>query len=111
MESLTPYLKELIVQSALPLQSIEENFAVDSSGFSTTNYVRWFDVKYGSNEDWHDWIKMHLICGVKTHISLRALRSAGLQRTTVRSISHCWKRLLKQDSTCKKSQTTRAISA
>jgi transposase len=30
--------------------------------------VRWFDVKYGNNEDWHDWIKMHLICGVKTRV-------------------------------------------
>ncbi len=68
MESLTPYLKQLIAQSALPLKSIETEFAVDSSGFSTTNYVRWFSVKYGNNEDWHDWIKMHLMCGVKTHI-------------------------------------------
>jgi len=68
MESLTPYLRQLISQSALPLQSIEEKFAIDSSGFSTTSYVRWFDVKYGNNEDWHDWIKKHLICGVKTHI-------------------------------------------
>jgi hypothetical protein len=51
MESVTPYLKQLIAQSALPLKSIETEFAVDSSGFSTTNYVRWFDVKYGNNED------------------------------------------------------------
>jgi transposase len=68
MESLTPYLKQLIAESALPLQSVESDFAVDSSGFSTSNYVRWFDVKYGNNEDWHDWLKMHLMCGVKTHI-------------------------------------------
>lgn len=34
MESLTPYLRQLIAQSALPLQSIEEDFAIDSSGFS-----------------------------------------------------------------------------
>ena len=68
MESLTPYLKQLITESAMPLQPIEEKFAVDSSGFSTTRFVRWFDVKYGNTEDWHDWLKMHLICGVKTHI-------------------------------------------
>jgi transposase len=67
-ESLTAYLKQLIAQSALPLQSIEEKFAVDSSGFSTSSFVRWFDVKYGNNEEWHDWLKMHLICGVRTHI-------------------------------------------
>lgn len=32
------------------------------------NYVRWFDVKYGQDEDWHDWIKMHLMVGTSTHI-------------------------------------------
>jgi transposase len=68
MESLTSYLKQLITESAKPLQSIETDFAVDSSGFSTSTYVRWFDVKYGKNEDWHDWVKMHLMCGVKTHV-------------------------------------------
>ena len=41
MESLTPYLRELIAASALPLKSVETEFAVDSSDFSTTNYVRW----------------------------------------------------------------------
>jgi transposase len=44
------------------------DFAIDSSGFSTCRYKRWFDVKYGNTEDWHDWIKIHLICGVKTNI-------------------------------------------
>jgi len=68
MESLTPYLKDLIAKSSLPLKAIEEDFAVDSSGFSTSNRTRWFDVKYGNNENWHDWIKMHLMCGVKTNI-------------------------------------------
>ena len=68
MESLTPYLKYLIAESAKPLQSIETDFAVDASGFSTSTYVRWFDVKYGKNQSWQDWIKMHLMCGVRTHI-------------------------------------------
>jgi transposase len=68
MKSLTPYLKQLIAASSLPLKSIETEFAVDSSGFSTTRFVRWFDVKYGKDEDWHDWIKMHLMCGTSTHI-------------------------------------------
>lgn len=67
MESLTPYLKELITQSSLPLKSIETDFAVDSSGFSTCNYTRWFDVKYGEG-DTKNWIKLHLMCGVKTNV-------------------------------------------
>jgi hypothetical protein len=68
MKSLTPYITQLIVESSLPLKSVEIDFAVDSSGFSTSTYTRWLDVKYGNDEDWRDWIKLHLMCGVKTHI-------------------------------------------
>jgi transposase len=91
MESLTPYLRELIAASATPLKSIETEFAVDSSGFSTTNYVRWFSVKYGGNEDWHDWIKMHLMCGVKTHV----VTSVEISRATKHD-SPFYKPLLQQ---------------
>jgi hypothetical protein len=44
---LTDILKELITASSLPLKPIETEFAVDSSGFSTCRYVRWFNKKYG----------------------------------------------------------------
>src|SRR5205085_2493856 len=40
-KELTPLLKQLIAQSALPLKAIESDFAVDSSGFSTGIYQRW----------------------------------------------------------------------
>jgi len=65
---LTPLLKTLIEQSASPLRSIETDFAVDSSGFSTTTYARWFDHKYGKERSKQTWVKTHLICGVNTHI-------------------------------------------
>jgi transposase len=68
MESLTPYLKRLIIESSLPLKSIESDFAVDSSGFSTGQFLRWFDAKYGAGMKQHDWLKVHLMCGVKTNI-------------------------------------------
>jgi transposase len=67
-EALTPYLYELIAMSSLPLKSIESDFAVDSSGFSTGQFMRWLDVKYGKKEDRRMWLKLHLICGVKTNI-------------------------------------------
>ena len=67
-EALTPYLYELIKLSSLPLKSVETDFAVDSSGFSTGQFTRWFDVKYGEKEDHRVWLKLHLMCGVKTHI-------------------------------------------
>jgi len=65
---LTSLLKALIEQSASPLKAIEADFAVDSSGFSTTTYDRWFDHKWGKQRSRQTWIKTHLICGVKTHI-------------------------------------------
>jgi transposase len=65
---LTPILKTLIEQSASPLRAVETDFAVDSSGFSTSTYARWFDHKWGRERTQQNWIKCHLICGVKTHV-------------------------------------------
>jgi transposase len=67
-ESLTPYLQALITLSSLPLKSVETAFAVDSSGFSTCQYVRWYDQKYGKEQSERDWVKGHVMCGVKTNI-------------------------------------------
>ncbi len=39
---LTPVLKSLVTLSSLPLKAIETDFAVDSSGFSTSRFVRWY---------------------------------------------------------------------
>jgi transposase len=65
---LTPLLKTLIEQSASPLSAVESDFAVDSSGFASTVYDRWFDHKWGKMRSEVKWIKTHLMCGVKTHI-------------------------------------------
>jgi transposase len=67
-EELTPILKQLIAESSLPLRSVEQDFAVDSTGFTTCRYVRWFDHKYGQPKGEHDWVKMHLMTGVKTNV-------------------------------------------
>jgi transposase/predicted nucleic acid-binding Zn finger protein len=70
MESLTPYLRQLIEQSSLPLREVESDFAIDSSGLSTSQYVRWLNTKYGRANavEKQDWIKVHIMCGVKTNI-------------------------------------------
>lgn len=67
---LTPFLKQLIEESSLPLQAVESDFAVDSSGFSTCRFVQWVKAKYSEPKlmEKHDWIKVHLMCGVKTNI-------------------------------------------
>jgi transposase len=68
MPNLTSVLQEMIKHSSLPLKALERDFAVDSSGFSTCNYVRWFDEKYGKEKTANVWLKAHLMAGVKTHI-------------------------------------------
>lgn len=65
---LSDTLKALVVASSLPLKPIETNFAVDSSGFSTSRFVRWYNKKYGRETDNREWIKLHLMCGTQTKI-------------------------------------------
>ena len=62
----TPVLRDLIVASALPLCDIERDFAIDSSGFASTAYNRWFDHKWGTSKKSVQWVKLHLMCGVRT---------------------------------------------
>lgn len=75
MAELTPILHELIRRSSEPLRAIECDFAVDSSGFSGSKFDTWFYEKYNANhQDFTeqrqrtDWLKLHLMCGVKTNI-------------------------------------------
>ncbi|HKO99772.1 MAG TPA: transposase [Pyrinomonadaceae bacterium] len=67
---MTPILTALIEQSSLPLQAIESDFAVDSSGFSTSRFTQWMHAKYTDPHliQKRDFLKCHLMVGVKTHI-------------------------------------------
>lgn len=69
-EALTPCLEMLIEESSLPLAAIEKDFAVDSSGFSTSRFVQWVKAKYSNPQilEARDWVKVHLMCGVTTNI-------------------------------------------
>src|SRR5215207_3754490 len=77
-EVLTPYLQMLIEESALPLASIEEDFAVDSTGLSTGARFKWHDTKWGGVHvefgadtrmpERREWLKVHITCGVKTNV-------------------------------------------
>jgi transposase len=70
-EMVTSYLQMLIEESSLPLASIERDFAVDSSGLSTSRFLQWINAKYGADPkllQQRQWIKVHLMCGVKTNV-------------------------------------------
>jgi len=80
---LTLILKTLITQSSLPLTAVETEFAADSSGFASSRFVRWFDIKYGKERLEHDWVKVHVMCGVKTNI-VTAVEIAGRNASDVK---------------------------
>jgi transposase len=69
-DELTPILKQLIIESSLPLKEVESDFAVDSSGFANGIATRWFRAKYTSKPEatMIDWIKLHIMVGVRTNI-------------------------------------------
>lgn len=75
-ELMTPVLQDLIRKSAMPLRAVETTFAPDSTGFSTSRFVRWFDEKYGQTRSGKDWVKAHAICGVTTNV-VTAVEIAG----------------------------------
>lgn len=66
--ALTPILESLIELSAAPLKAVETEFAADSTGFSTGRFERWYDHKYGRESFRQEWVKVHIMCGVKTNI-------------------------------------------
>ncbi len=69
MESdlMTPVLQELVTATATPLRAVETDFAPDSTGFSTSRFIRWYDEKYVQRSG-RSWVKAHCMCGVKTHV-------------------------------------------
>jgi hypothetical protein len=67
-ERLTPVLRKMIEESASPLKAVETDFAVDSTGFSTCTFVRWFDEKHGKKRTGRQWVKAHVMTGVKTNV-------------------------------------------
>lgn len=75
MPGLTPILHRLIAESSTPLRSVETEFAVDSTGFGTSRFSRWFDHKYGRPMQKCDWVKCHAMTGVKTNVITAAVAS------------------------------------
>ena len=84
---LTPLLRNLIEESAKPLKAVEVDFAVDSSGFATSTYARWFDHKWGKERLRQTWVKTHIMCGVKTHV-VTAVEATPFESADVKQLPH-----------------------
>ena len=66
-KEMTPILQDLITLSAMPLKTVETEFAIDSSGLRTTRFNEYCNDKH-EMERKHHWLKAHICCGVKTHV-------------------------------------------
>jgi transposase len=69
---MTGHLLSLIERSAWPRRAIEATFAPDSSGFSTSRFVKWYDEKYGERSG-RDWVKAHVMTGTTTNVITTAI--------------------------------------
>jgi hypothetical protein len=61
-------LRRLVQLAAIPLAGIEQDFAVDSTGFSAGNYNHHRRTKYRLAQDRRQWVKLHACVGVLTNI-------------------------------------------
>ena len=61
-------LKHLIEQSGIPLKNFESDFTIDSSGFATSLFGRWLDVRAKGHEKKRIFKKAHITSGVRTNI-------------------------------------------
>jgi transposase len=77
-EQVTPILHQLIEASSLPLREVEQDFAVDSTGFGTSTFFRYYSMKYQHEQIGRAWIKTHAMCGTKTNI-VTAVKISGMQ--------------------------------
>ena len=67
-EEMTQLLLELIKLSALPMKGIESQYAIDSSGFSSSQFGRWFNFKYNEERICRNWVKAHIMIGTNTNM-------------------------------------------
>jgi len=67
-KSLTKVLHNLIELSSLPLVAVEQDFAIDSSGFSISKFGRFLSYKHRGDIRYKSWIKASVCCGVSTNI-------------------------------------------
>ena len=65
---LTPILAKMVILTSLPLRTTETKFNIDSTGFGTSNFQRWYSFKYGKEICSRRWVKCHFVNGAKSNI-------------------------------------------
>jgi hypothetical protein len=76
-ETLTDVLRHLVTKSSLPLAGAETVFAADSTGFGIPLRRVWFNRHTERREKRRDYVKLHVMVGVKSNIITCAEPSEG----------------------------------
>ena len=66
--ALTPLWAQMVTITSLPLRTVEKDFGIDSTGFGTSNFQRWYSFKHGKEINSRRWVKCHFITGVKSNV-------------------------------------------
>ena len=77
-EAVFETLQRLLVKSSLPLSEAETIFAADSTGFSLPRRRVWFNKHTNRRERRRDFMKLHVMIGVKTGIITYAETTEGV---------------------------------
>jgi transposase len=67
-KEITPILAGIVTMTSLPLRSVEKDFAIDSTGFGSSRFQRWFSFKHGRDVKYKEWVKCHFMTGIKSNI-------------------------------------------
>jgi transposase len=67
-EALFDTLRQLLVKSSLPLSEVENVFAADSTGLSLPRRRLWFNKHTRRREKRRDYLKLHVMIGVRTKV-------------------------------------------
>lgn len=67
-KELTPLLSQIVTLTSLPLRTVETKFSIDSTGFGTSNFQRWYSFKHGKEICSRRWLKCHFMNGTKTNV-------------------------------------------
>src|SRR3989344_5675845 len=65
---LTQILSQMVTLTSLPLRTAETKFNIDSTGFGTSNFQRWYSFKHGKEICSRRWVKCHFVNGAKSNI-------------------------------------------
>lgn len=74
---ITHILMDLITLSATPLKLVESQFAADSTGFSTSCFERWYDIRLASNSMKRKFMKCHAMIGTNTNVITSVVITEG----------------------------------